>query len=219
MIEKQQQLRIIEGAIFASDKPLTVNDICNLFTEDARPTTAEVKALMTELTQIYAGRGVELNLIASGYCFRVAADLAPWVGRLWEQKPPRYSRALMETLAVIAYRQPVTRGDIEQIRGVSVSPHTIKTLLDREWIRIVGHREVPGRPELMATTPLFLDYFGLRNLEELPTLMQMPSLEAEKIEEEVPEIDAQISLELKTSEASELMLTASSAPSQIETHS
>ncbi len=190
MIEKQQQLRIIEGTLFASDKPLTINDLCQLFTEEERPSSAEVKTLMTELTQIYAGRGVELNLVASGYCFRIAADLGPWVSRLWAQKPQRYSLALMETLAVIAYRQPVTRGDIEQIRGVSVSPHTVKTLLDREWIRIVGHREVPGRPELMATTPYFLDYFGLRSLEELPTLIQVSTLE------------------MKTSEASELTLTA-----------
>jgi segregation and condensation protein B len=201
MIEKQQQLRIIEGTLFASDKPLTINDLCQLFTEEERPSAAEVKALMTELTQIYAGRGVELNLVASGYCFRIAADLGPWVSRLWAQKPQRYSRALMETLAVIAYRQPVTRGDIEQIRGVSVSPHTIKTLLDREWIRIVGHREVPGRPELMATTPYFLDYFGLRSLEELPTLIQVSTLE------------------MKTNEASELTLTAASSASQIEHNS
>lgn len=171
MIEPQQQLRIIEGTLFASDKPLTVNELCQVFTEEERPSTAQVKAMLAELTQTYAGRGLQLSQVASGYCFRIAADLAPWVSRLWEHKPQRYSRALMETLAVIAYRQPVTRGDIEQIRGVSVSPNTIKTLLDRDWIRIVGHREVPGRPELMATTPQFLDYFGLRSLEELPALI------------------------------------------------
>lgn len=207
MIDKQQQIRIIEGTLFASDKPLTVNDLCQLFTEEERPSTTEIKALMAELTQIYAGRGVELNHVASGYCFRIAADLAPWVSRLWAQKPQRYSRALMETLAVIAYRQPVTRGDIEQIRGVSVSPHTIKTLLDREWIKIVGHREVPGRPELMATTPLFLDYFGLRNIEELPALIQVAAIESQN------------TLEAKTSEASELMLTATTQTSSIEQHS
>ncbi|MGA2654755.1 MAG: SMC-Scp complex subunit ScpB [Gammaproteobacteria bacterium] len=213
MIDKQQQIRIIEGAIFASDKPLTVNEIANLFIEEEKPSTAEVKALMAELTQIYAGRGVELNHVASGYCFRVAADLAPWVCRLWEQKPPRYSRALLETLAVIAYRQPVTRGDIEQIRGVSVSPNTIKTLLDREWIKIVGHREVPGRPELMATTPLFLDYFGLKALDELPALIQV------LIEKDNSDKDEQISLELKMSEASELTITAPSSSSQMENNS
>ncbi len=201
MIEPKQQLRIIEGALFASDKPLTVNDLCQLFTEEERPSTAEVKALLVELTSTYAGRGLQLSQLASGYCFRVAADLAPWVTRLWEQKPQRYSRALMETLAVIAYRQPVTRGDIEQIRGVSVSPGTIKTLLEREWIRIVGHREVPGRPELMATTPDFLDYFGLRSLEELPALICSDL--------SLPEPS---SLEIKTAEASELMLMATLHP-------
>ncbi len=171
MIEPQQQLRIIEGTLFASDKPMTINEICQVFTEEERPSTAQVKAIIAELTQTYAGRGLQLSCVASGYCFRIAADLAPWVSRLWAQRPQRFSRAMLETLAVIAYRQPVTRGDIEQIRGVSVSPGTIKTLLDREWIRIVGHREVPGRPELMATTPNFLDYFGLRSIEELPALI------------------------------------------------
>lgn len=207
MIEPQQQLRIIEGTLFASEKPLSINEICQVFTEEERPSSAQVKAMLTELTNTYAGRGLQLTQVASGYCFRIAADLAPWVSRLWEQKPHRYSRALLETLAVIAYRQPVTRGDIEQIRGVSVSAGTIKTLLEREWIRIVGHREVPGRPELMATTPDFLDYFGLRNLEELPALICAKELDA-PLEE--------LTLLEKTTQASELTFTAPSAQSQSE---
>ncbi|HLF66856.1 MAG TPA: SMC-Scp complex subunit ScpB, partial [Gammaproteobacteria bacterium] len=218
--DPKQQLRIIEGALFASDKPLTVHELGQIFTEEERPSNAEIKALLTEITAIYAERGLQLQHLASGYCFRVSADLAPWVSRLWEARPPRYSRALMETLAVIAYRQPVTRGDIEQIRGVNVSPGTIKTLLDREWIQIVGHREVPGRPELMATTAQFLDYFGLRTIEELPTLMAIKEIDAtvddaEKIlqADEAASMshteDEQLSLlEMKTSQASTLMLSA-----------
>jgi segregation and condensation protein B len=208
MIEPQQQLRIIEGTLFASDKPLTINELCQVFTEEERPSPAQVKVILGELTQTYAGRGLELTLVASGYCFRIAADLAPWVSRLWAQRPQRYSRALMETLAVIAYRQPVTRGDIEQIRGVSVSPGTIKTLLDREWIRIVGHREVPGRPELMATTVDFLDYFGLRDLDELPMLVC-----AKEVEPQQEELSL---LEMKTTQACELTLTAASASQHTE---
>lgn len=201
MSETLQQ-RIIEGALFASDRPLTVNELCQLFTEEEKPSTAQVKAILTELTKTYAQRGIQLHTLASGYTFRIAADLAPWVSRLWEHKPQKYSRALLETLAVIAYRQPVTRGDIEQIRGVTVSAGTIKTLLDREWIRIVGHREVPGRPELMATTPNFLDYFGLRTLEELPALICAKEIEPGE----------QLSLlEIKTAEASALTLTAASS--------
>ncbi len=220
MIDPKQQLRIIEGALFASDKPLTVNELAQLFTEEERPSNPEIKALLTEIIAFYADRGLQLHHLASGYCFRVSADLAPWVSRLWEVRPPRYSRALMETLAVIAYRQPVTRGDIEQVRGVNVSPGTIKTLLDREWIQIVGHRDVPGRPELMATTAQFLDYFGLRSIEELPTLMAIKEIdttadEAEKVlqfehamTELPPEEEQRTFLEIKTAEATTLMLSA-----------
>lgn len=238
MIDPKQQQRIIEGALFATDKPLTVNELCQIFSEEERPSPAEIKAILAELTAEYTDRGLQLVQIASGYCFRISADLGTWVCRLWEERPPRYSRAMLETLAVIAYRQPVTRGDIEQIRGVSVSPTTIKTLLEREWIRIVGHRDVPGRPELMATTTQFLDYFGLRSIEELPTLIPLKEIESSpetppeasqtalaldapedsKTSEASEASEDQSSLSLKTAEASALMLMAPSLASQNEAH-
>jgi segregation and condensation protein B len=211
MMNEKQQQRVIEGALFASDKPLSLHELSQLFTEEERPGNPQIKAILAELTTFYTDRGLQLTQVASGYCFRVSADLGPWVSRLWEQRPPRFSRALMETLAVIAYRQPVTRGDIEQIRGVSVSPGTIKTLLERDWIRIVGHREVPGRPELMATTTHFLDYFGLRSIEELPTLIPLKEIESNELLD-APQGAEQLSLlEIKTAEASELSFMAPSS--------
>jgi segregation and condensation protein B len=133
---------------------------------------------LTALRDASAGRGFELAEVASGWRFQVATDLAPWVNRLWEEKPQKYSRALLETLALIAYRQPITRSDIEEVRGVAVSSHIIKTLAEREWIKVVGHRDVPGRPSLYATTRQFLDYFGLKSLEELPTLGELKDIDS-----------------------------------------
>lgn len=176
--EPQLLQRIVEGALLATGEALSVDRIMSLFDEAERPEKSEVLAALTALHEASAGRGFELVEVASGWRFQVATDLAPWVNRLWEEKPQRYSRALLETLALIAYRQPITRSDIEEVRGVAVSTHIIKTLAEREWIKVVGHRDVPGRPALYATTRQFLDYFGLKSLEELPTLGELKDIDS-----------------------------------------
>ena len=180
---------IIEGALLAAARPLDVPHIEQLFEEDACPSREEIRAALEEVAVDCAGRGFELKKVSSGYRFQVRQELSQWVNRLWEEKPQKYSRAMLETLALIAYRQPITRGDIEEIRGVSVSSQIIKTLHEREWIRVVGHRDVPGRPSLYATTKQFLDYFNLSSLEELPTLGDIRDLE---------EIDPELSLDIDT---------------------
>lgn len=170
--------RIIEGALLASGNPLTVQQLGNLFEEDERPDNEQIRAALEDIGNDCQDKGFELKQVSSGYRFQVIQDIAPWVGRLWEEKPQRYSRALLETLALIAYRQPITRGDIEDIRGVSVSSQIIKTLLEREWVRVVGHKDVPGRPAMFATTRKFLDYFNMKSLDELPTLAEIRDLDS-----------------------------------------
>jgi segregation and condensation protein B len=164
---------IVEGALFAAGAPLTLEQIQSLFAEEERPARSDLAAAIVQLSEDYRGRGIEIVEVAGGYRVQVRADVAPWVARLWDEKPARYSRALLETLALIAYRQPITRGEIEEIRGVAVTSQIVKTLVEREWIRVVGHRDVPGRPALYATTRRFLDYFGLRSLNDLPPLAQI----------------------------------------------
>ena len=176
-METEQLIRILEGALLAAGKPLTVQQIADLFEEGERPEAEQIRQALQTLTEQCEGRGFELKQVASGYRFQVREEVAPWVGRLWEEKPQRYSRALLETLALIAYRQPITRGDIEDIRGVAVSSQIIKTLLEREWVRVVGHKDVPGRPAMYATTRKFLDYFNLRNLDDLPALADIKDLD------------------------------------------
>lgn len=170
--------RVIEGAILASGEALSLNKMLTLFDEDKRPS----KQLLLDTLELIGDnthdRGFILKEVASGWRFEVCDDLAPWVNRLWDEKPQRYSRALLETLALIAYRQPLTRGDIEDVRGVAVSSHIIKTLTEREWVKVVGHRDVPGRPALYATTRQFLDYFGLKSLEQLPSLGELKDIES-----------------------------------------
>ena len=167
---------IVEGLLLAAGKPLTLDNIAQVFSEDERPDRTELKAVLATIEQECHDRGFELKQVASGYRFQVRQELSEWVARLWEERPPRYTRALLETLALIAYRQPITRGDIEEIRGVGVSPNIVRTLLDREWIRVVGHRDVPGRPAMFATTRQFLDYFNLKSLQELPPLAEIKEL-------------------------------------------
>ena len=174
--------RIIEGALLASGRPLTLEKLATLFpeeqySENERPDHNQIRETLVAISEACEGRGFELKQVASGYRFQVRQELAPWVGRLWEEKPQRYTRALLETLALIAYRQPITRGEIEDIRGVSVSSNIIRTLQEREWVRVVGHRDVPGRPAMLATTRQFLDYFNLQNLNELPPLSEIRDLE------------------------------------------
>jgi segregation and condensation protein B len=165
--------QIVEGALLAASKPLDINRLESLFEDDERPPKDQIKAALDEIESDCRGRGFELKQVASGYRFQVIQGLATWVNRLWEEKPKRYSRAMLETLALIAYRQPLTRGDIEAVRGVAVSSDIIKSLQEREWVRIVGHRDVPGRPALYATTKKFLDYFNVKSLDHLPVLSEI----------------------------------------------
>jgi segregation and condensation protein B len=170
--------QIVEAILFAANRPMTIRQVRQVFPELERPESGEIQKAVDAIIEDYCSRSVELKLVASGYRFQVKEVMAPWVSRLFEEKPPKYSRALLETLAIIAYRQPVTRGDIEDIRGVGVSSTLMRTLLDREWVRVVGHKEIPGRPALYSTTKLFLDYFDLSSLNELPTLQEIEDLES-----------------------------------------
>ena len=172
-----QVQRIVEGALMAAAKPLSVDQLQALFDEHEQPTRTVLEHVLSLIQNGCEGRGFELRKVASGWRFQVRESLSPWVSRLWEEKPQRYSRALLETLALIAYRQPVTRGEIEEVRGVTVNTNIIRTLLDREWIRVVGQRDVPGRPSMYATTKQFLDYFNLQSLDELPSLAEVRDLE------------------------------------------
>ena len=165
--------RIVEAALLAASQPLTVVQLNALFPLDEPAPEGSIEAALQALQDACAERGVELLEVASGWRFQVKADVHPWVARLWTERKTRYTRAILETLALIAYRQPITRGEIEQVRGVAVNSSIIKALEEREWIRVVGHRDVPGKPELLATTRTFLDYFGLKRLDELPPLSEL----------------------------------------------
>jgi segregation and condensation protein B len=168
---------IVEGVLMAAGRPLNLDQISEVFSVDERPDKKELHSILDKISAECEDRGFELKQVASGYRFQVKQDLSEWVGKLWAERPPRYTRALLETLALIAYRQPITRGDIEEIRGVAVSSNIVRTLLDREWVRVVGHRDVPGKPALLATTKIFLDYFNLKSLKDLPPLSEVKELE------------------------------------------
>lgn len=180
-MEQNRLMAIVEAAIFAADKPLSLDQLFKLFEHEIEcPAKPDINAALNAIAEACETdeRGVELKQVASGWRFQVKETAAPAIAGLWEEKPQKYSRALLETLALIAYRQPITRGDIEQVRGVAVSSHIIKTLLERDWVQVVGHREVPGRPALYATTKAFLDYFNLKTLDELPSLKELVDLDA-----------------------------------------
>jgi len=170
-------VQIIEGALLAAGRPLTVAQLAELFEEHERPENTAIREALKEVAERCEGRGFELQEVASGFRFQVRQSLSTWIARLWQERPQKYSRALLETLALIGYRQPITRGEIEEIRGVAVSSNIIKTLHEREWIRVVGHRDVPGRPAMYATTRQFLDYFNLKSLDQLPALAEIRDLE------------------------------------------
>ncbi len=173
-MNEQQLKNIIEASLMASGSPQNLNQLLALFDNDLeKPDRDLVRKLVEQLQQDYAERGIELKEVSSGFRFQVRADYAEWINRLFTERPQRYSRAFLETLAIIAYRQPITRNEIEDIRGVSVSSGIVKTLQEREWVRVVGHRDVPGKPELLATTREFLDYFNLKKLSELPALSEI----------------------------------------------
>ena len=177
-MEQQKVKNIIESILLAADKPLDLKFIETLFESDMdRPGRDQIVQALQSLTEDYQNRGIRLAEVASGYRMQGLEDYAPWVARLWEEKPQRYSRALLETLVLIAYRQPITRGEIEEIRGVSVSTQTTKTLLERDWIRVLGHKDIPGKPAMYGTTRTFLDYFSLKSLDELPALSEIKDLD------------------------------------------
>ena len=178
---------VCEAALLAAGRPLTVEQIAELFDEAERPGNQQVRMALEALSVDYATRGIELREVSTGFRVQVRAEAASVVSRLWQERPAKYSRALLETLALIAYRQPITRGEIEDIRGVAVNPNIIRTLQERGWIRTVGYREVPGRPELLGTTREFLDYFGLKSLDNLPTLAQLRDVENLGVQLEFPE--------------------------------
>ena len=180
----QEKLKnIIESAILAIGQPISLDQLIKLFSEEEKPTREEIRNVIKLLQEEYSDRGMELVEVSSGFRIQAKQDNAQWVSRLWEEKPARYSRALLETLVLIAYKQPITRGEIESVRGVSVSSNIIKTLQEREWVRVVGHRDVPGKPAIYATTRQFLDYFNLKSLDQLPTLSEIRDLD--KISQEL----------------------------------
>ncbi len=175
-MNSEQLEQVLEAALMVAGQPLSISQLQKIFPEQEAPTTQEIRAGLEALEQRYSDRGIQLNEVASGFQFQARLNLSPWLSKLWEERPPRYSRAFLETLSIIAYRQPVTRAEIEDIRGVSVSSSIFKTLLEREWIRQVGVKEVPGKPAIYGTTKTFLDYFNLKSLRELPSLAEAQNI-------------------------------------------
>jgi len=213
MENTSQLARIVEAALFAARRPLSIEDLLALFTEDERPEKSALREAVAALEQDYEKRAIELKELATGFQFVVKPDLSPWVSRLWEERAPRYSRALLETLALVAYRQPITRGEIEDVRGVAVSTHIMRTLIEREWVRVVGHRDVPGKPAIYATTKTFLDYFGLKRLQDLPPLSELQDLDkvAEQLEQADAPSDDEAQLEAEITDETALQLSESQA--------
>lgn len=181
LTEPRELASLLEAFLLASGKPQSLERLYELFEEGERPEPAVFKKALTLLGKSCEGRAFELKEVSSGYRLQIREKFSPWVGRLWEERPQRYSRALLETIALIAYRQPITRGEIEDVRGVAVNSNIVKTLLEREWIRVVGYRDVPGKPAMFATTKAFLDHFNLKNLEDLPPLAELREMEAEPL--------------------------------------
>jgi segregation and condensation protein B len=190
---------VVEAALLAAGRPLTMDELVSVFDERDGSNADEIRAAIAALALEYESRGLELLEVASGYRIQIKAAVAQPVARLWQERPAKYSRAFLETLALVAYRQPITRGEIEQIRGVAVNPHIIKTLHERNWIRVVGHRDVPGKPELLGTTREFLDYFSLKKLDDLPTLAQLKELEDLRVQLTLPGAEPSVLTEAETS--------------------
>jgi segregation and condensation protein B len=181
-MDSQKLKNIVEAALLAAGRPMSIEQLLNLFPENEAPERQDVRTALESIEAEYAERGIQLREVASGWRIQVREEMSPWLSRLWQDRPARYSRALLETLALIAYRQPITRGEIEDIRGVAVSSNIMRTLMERGWVRIVGHRDVPGRPGMYATTREFLDYFGLKRLEDLPPLAEIRDLDSINVE-------------------------------------
>ncbi len=194
-MDEQQLRNIVESALLAAGGPLSVDQLKALFGDNDGPEKKEIRDVLAKLQDEYANRGIEIREVASGFRIQVRESMGQWLGKLWEERPPRYTRALMETLAIIAYRQPVTRGDIEEIRGVAVSTNIIRTLLERDWIKVVGHRDVPGKPATFGTTRFFLDYFGLKKLDDLPPLAELADLEPVSVQLQLGTADQELTEE------------------------
>ena len=195
--------RIIEAVLFSSDEPMDMKRLMGLFPEDGHPGRDAIKAALQSIQSDCEDRSIELKEVKSGFRFQVRQNYADWVAKLWEEKPARYSRAAMETIALIAYRQPITRAEIEEVRGVSVSTQIIKTLMERDWVKVVGHRDVPGKPALYATTKNFLDYFNLKSLEDLPTLAEIRDIDSINAELDLTMPDTSDELVTETQQSSE----------------
>lgn len=189
-MNEQYVRNVVEAALLAAGRALSIEEMTALFGVSETSNEDEVRAALTALESDYQDRGLELKEVANGYRIQIRSNVAEPVSKLWQERPAKYSRAMLETLALVAYRQPITRGEIEQIRGVAVNPNIIKTLLERSWIRVVGHRDVPGKPELLGTTSDFLDYFNLKKLDDLPTLVQLKEMEELRLQLSLPGAEA-----------------------------
>lgn len=185
----------VEAALLAAGRPLNIDQLKGLFDGRMAPEKSEIRKAIATLNEEYEDRGIVISEVASGFRMQVKSAMAERLQKLWEERPPRYSRALFETLALMAYRQPITRGEIEEIRGVSVSSNIIRQLLERDWVRVVGHRDVPGRPAMFGTTKVFLDYFGLKKLDDLPPLADLSDWESLRVQLNLPEVDDQVETE------------------------
>ena len=188
-MDPTQTKYFIEAALLAAGRPLSIDQLQKLFEDGAEPDKSDIRQALAALSEDYAERGITIAEVASGFRIQIETGMADRLQKLWEERPPRYSRALFETLALVAYRQPITRGEIEEIRGVSVSANIVRTLVERDWVRVVGHRDVPGHPEMLGTTRAFLDYFGLKKLDDLPPLADLADWESLRVQLNLPEVE------------------------------
>ena len=191
-MEATEIKHFVEAALLAAGRPLNIDQLQELFDGRMAPQKSEIRQAIAQLNEEYEERGLVVSEVASGFRLQIKAAMADRLQKLWEERPPRYSRALFETLALIAYRQPITRGDIEDVRGVSVSSNIIRQLLERDWIRVVGHRDVPGRPAMFGTTKAFLDYFSLKKLDDLPPLADLSDWESLRVQLDLPDVEGQL---------------------------
>ncbi|HNP36388.1 MAG TPA: SMC-Scp complex subunit ScpB [Woeseiaceae bacterium] len=196
-MDEQEIKYFVEAALLAAGRPLSIENLQGLFDGRSTPEKDEIRQSIASLNEEYEVRGLEIGDVASGFRMQIKASMADRLQKLWEERPPRYSRALFETLALIAYRQPITRGEIEEVRGVSVSSNIMRTLLERDWVRVVGHRDVPGRPAMFGTTRGFLDYFNLKKLDDLPELADLSDWESLRVQLDLPEVDENALVELE----------------------
>ena len=193
-MDQSEIKHVLEAALLGAGRPLSLDQLSGLFAKRSAPERKTLKDALNDLASDYEGRGIELKEVGSGYRIQIRSSMSEWLTPLWEERAPRYSRALLETLALIAYRQPITRGEIEDVRGVAVSTNIVRTLLERGWVRVVGHRDVPGKPAMFGTTKEFLDYFGLKRLDDLPPLSDIKDLDDLNVELELPQASPQTDL-------------------------